>query len=234
MAQAPLPIYYNQLLLALSAADIGLLRPNLERVTTPIRLALESPNTPIKFAYFMESGFASVVASVSQKSVEVGLIGREGMTALAVVFGNHRSPHSTYVQAAGQAQRIDVGRLRKSMDASDSMQKLFLKFARVFMLQTAHTAIANAYGTIEQRLARWILMAHDRIQSSQLPLTHEFVALMLAVRRAGVTDALHMLEGRGLIKTSRGRVAVLNRAGIVRLAGDLYGTPEAEYRRLIG
>jgi CRP-like cAMP-binding protein len=102
------------------------------------------------------------------------------------------------------------------------------------MTQTAHTAIANARANIEQRLARWILMAHDRIQSSYLPLTHEFLALMLGVRRAGVTEALHALEGKRLIKSLRGQVKILNRKGMERIAGGLYGVPEAEYRRLIG
>src|SRR5260221_458697 len=152
----------------------------------------------------MESGFASVVATSRQKSVEVGLIGREGMSGVTIVLGNHRSPHYTYIQAAGSAQRISIVRLRKAMKASDTMQQSFLKFAQVFMIQTAHTAIANARAKIEQRLARWILMAHDRIEAAYLPLTHEFLSLMLGVRRAGVTEALHILEGRKLIKSSRG------------------------------
>jgi len=231
---SPSSRYSNQLLLNLSHADIGLLEPHLKRVTTPIKADLEKSNTPIKHAYFMESGFASVVAASNQKSVEVGLIGREGMSGLAIVLGNHRTPHSTYIQAAGQAQRISTAHLSKAMKASDSMRMSFLKFAQVFMIQTAHTAIANARANIEQRLARWVLMAHDRIQSSQLPLTHEFLSLMLGVRRAGVTEALHILEGQGLITSSRGEVTVRNREGIERLAGDLYGVPEAEYRRLIG
>ena len=96
------------------------------------------------------------------------------------------------------------------------------------------TAIANARAKIEQRLARWVLMAHDRIETSQLPLTHEFLSLMLGVRRAGVTNALHILEGQGLIKSLRGQIHLLNRKGMEAVAGDLYGTPKAEYKRLIG
>jgi CRP-like cAMP-binding protein len=102
------------------------------------------------------------------------------------------------------------------------------------MLQTAHTAIANARATIEARLARWILMAHDRLDAVSLPLTHEFLALILGVRRAGVTEALHALEAQKLIRSARGQVVVLNRKGIERKAGDAYGGPEAELRRLIG
>ena len=102
------------------------------------------------------------------------------------------------------------------------------------MVQTAHTAIANARAKIDERLARWILMAHDRIRANVLPLTHEFLALMLGVRRAGVTEALHILISQELIKAVRGQIVVLNRKGIERRAGNFYGVPEAEVRRLIG
>ena len=102
------------------------------------------------------------------------------------------------------------------------------------MIQTAHTAIANARAKIDERLARWILMAHDRIGGNPLPLTHEFLALMLGVRRAGVTEALHTLKRQKLIDAERGQIVVLNRKGIERSAGESYGLPEAEYRRLIG
>ena len=110
---------------------------------------------------------------------------------------------------------------------------MLLKFVQVFMVQTAHTAIANAQAKIEQRLARWILMAHDRVSGNVLLLTHEFLSLMLAVRRAGVTEALQNLSKQRLIKTAIGEIVVLNRKGIERVAGALYGVPEAEYRRLI-
>jgi CRP-like cAMP-binding protein len=119
------------------------------------------------------------------------------------------------------------------MAASQTLHQTLLKFVNVFMLQTAHTAIANAQAKLDERLARWILMAHDRVAASTLPLTHEFLALMLGVRRAGVTEALQSLSKQRLIKTGRGEIVVLNRKGIERIAGNLYGVPETEYRRLI-
>jgi CRP-like cAMP-binding protein len=150
--------------------------------------------------YFMEAGFASVVAvQAKETKVEVGLIGREGMTGLSIVFGDHKTPHETYMQAAGHGQRINATKLRKATEASPSLLGLFLKFAQAFMVQTAHTAIANARAKIDVRLARWILMAHDRLDGNKLPLTHEFLSLMLGVRRAGVTETLHALESQGLI-----------------------------------
>lgn len=109
-----------------------------------------------------------------------------------------------------------------------------LKFVQAFGVQTAHTAICNAQSKIEVRLARWLLMAQDRIQDDTLPLTHEFVSLMLAVRRPGVTDAMKALRQRGLISYRRGEITIENRKGILRVAGEAYGTPESEYRRLIG
>jgi len=178
---------------------------------------------------------ASVVAIQSDETrVEVGLIGREGMSGIAVVLGGDQSPHSTYIQVAGEAQRITINELRKAMHASETLRGLLLKFAQAFMVQTAQTAIANARAHIDQRLARWILMAHDRTGDANLPLTHEFLALMLGVRRAGVTEALQSLKRKKLIDTGRNQIVLLNRKGIERAAGDSYGVPEKEYRRLIG
>jgi hypothetical protein len=106
-----------------------------------------------------------------------------------VVLGAHQSPHSTYIQVAGEGQRIAVKKLRKAMDENESLRRLRFSYVQVFMVQTAHTAIANARSHIDQRLARWILMAHDWTNDDTLPLTHEFLALVLGVRRAGVTEA---------------------------------------------
>jgi CRP-like cAMP-binding protein len=120
------------------------------------------------------------------------------------------------------------------MNASAALRAVLLKYVQVFMVQTAHSAIANARARIDQRLARWLLMAHDRIGNNTLPLTHEFLALMLGVRRAGVTESLQSLKRQKLIHTGRNEITVLNRKGIERVAGSSYGVPEKEYRRLIG
>ncbi len=225
----------NLLLAALSKDDRDRLQPHLEPMDLELRKALEQPNKRIDNVYFLDVGIASVVAvQAKETKVEIGLIGREGMTGLAIVLGNHRSPHSTYIQAAGRGQRIGAAELRKALAASATLQGFLLKFAQAFMVQTAHTAIANARARLDQRLARWLLMAHDRLDGNTLPLTHEFLALMLGVRRAGVTEALHALESRRLIESARGQVVVRDRKGIERSAGESYGVPEAEYRRLLG
>jgi CRP-like cAMP-binding protein len=196
---------------------------------------LERPNRRIEAVYFMEAGIASVVAiQPDETRIEVGLIGREGMSGSAVALGGDQSPHATYIQAAGQAQRIAANELRKAMTASATLHGLLLKFVQVFMVQTAQTAIANARAHIDKRLARWILMAQDRSNGNSLTLTHEFLALMLGVRRAGVTEALQNLKRRKLIDTGRNQITVLDRKGLERTAGNSYGVPEKEYRRLIG
>jgi CRP-like cAMP-binding protein len=225
----------NRLLNSLSTADFGLLRPNLEPVALALRQVLETPNKRIDDVYFIGSGFASVVAiQANQVKAEVGLIGREGMTGLPVVLGNHLSPQSTFIQAAGSGQRIDAIVLRKAINSSPSLHAALLRYVQAFLVQTTHTAVANACAKLDQRLARWILMADDRVDGNSLPLTHEFLSLMLGVRRAGVTEALHALESKGLIRSSRGAIVVRNRKGIERSAGGTYGVPEKELRRLMG
>jgi CRP-like cAMP-binding protein len=218
----------------MSKSDLALLQPHLHPMNLPLRHDMERPNRPIESVYFMETGIASVVAvEANRTQVEVGLIGREGMSGIAVVLGGNQSPHATYIQSAGEGLRMTAKNLRKAMDASESLRSLLLKFAHVFMVQTGHTAFANARARIDQRLARWILMAHDRIGDNTLSLTHEFLALMLGVRRAGVTVSLQDLKRQKLIDTGRNQIFVLNRKGLERMARESYGVPEKEYRRLI-
>ena len=235
MAQPASSHHSNHLLSSLSPADFGLVQPHLEALDLDLRQSLEEGNKPIKYAYFPESGFASVVAtSARRRQIEVGIIGREGMSGINVVMGNDRSPHATYMQVAGMGSRITADHLRSAMEKSPSLQNYFLHFAQSFMLQTAHTALANGQAKIEERLARWLLMAHDRVDGDKIPLTQEFLSLMMSVRRAGVTVALQMLRDRALIDTKRGFIVILDRAGLKKIANGLYGIPEAESWRLTG
>lgn len=225
----------NHLLASLTNGDFDLLEPHLKSVPLKLRKDIERPNRRIEAIYFPESGIVSVVAVQSKGSeVEVGLVGREGMTGLPVVLGDDRSPHSTYVQAAGVAHSVPSLELAGVMNASRSLRDLLLKYVQAFGVQTAHTAMCNAQSRLDQRLARWLLMAQDRLSSDELPLTHEFLSVMLGVRRAGVTEALHTLKTRKLIATGRGQITVRDRKGLERVAGQAYGIPEAEYQRLLG
>ena len=229
-----LPPFRNRLLACLPAKDLELLAPSLEFVDLALRQSLEEPNRPVVAVYFMEAGIASVVASDARnRRIEVGVVGREGMTGLAVVLGGGRSPNATFVQAPGNAYRLASGKLRDALAASAQLRVVVLRFAQAFMTQTTQTAIANGRATVDERLARWILMARDRLESDELPLTHQFLSVMLGVRRSGVTVALHELEGNGLIRSRRGTVIVRDRKGLEGLAAGYYGVAETEHERLM-
>ena len=224
----------NCILNAMSNSDLALLQPHLERVPLKFRQHLQSSNRQIKKVYFPESGIASVVAACGgeRRHAEIAVVGRDGMTGLAIVYGTDRSPCEIFIQVEGKGQCIRAEDLRKVMDKSATMLKCFLRYAHVFGVQTGYTALANARGNIEERLARWLLMSRDRVDDDEMLLTHEFIALMLGVRRAGVTGALQALESKGLIDTARGSVTMKDREGLEESANGLYGPPEAEFERL--
>jgi CRP-like cAMP-binding protein len=213
----------NHILSRLSEADFKLIEPKLKPVDLPLRKVLEQRGKPIKAIYFPDSGFASVVANGATKHpIEVGLIGREGMTGIPVVLGGDRNVNETFMQAAGSGQCIRTTDLRKAIDASVTLHRSFLNYARAFLNQATSTAVANGRAKIEERLARWLLMAADRADNAELPLTHEFLAMMLSVRRPGVTVAVQELESRGVIGANRGRIVIIDRAELEKLAKGTY------------
>jgi CRP-like cAMP-binding protein len=224
----------NRLLHKVGLEDWDLIGPHLEAVSLKERQIIEVPTKPVTHAYFLEIGVASVVAvDAEDHRIEVGVIGYEGVTGVPLIMGDTRAQHSTYMQIAGSGHRIAAEALCGAMARSEGLRGLMLKSAQGFMIQTAHTALANGRAKLEQRLARWLLMARDRMTSDAVPLTHEFLAVMLGVRRAGVTVAIHGFERRGLVTTRRGQLTLVNRAGIEQIAGSFYGTPEAELKRLL-
>lgn len=224
----------NRLLKALSPRDWNLISPHLVLTPLKVRDEFERPNRVIEEVCFPETGIASVVAEHrGGRRIEIGIVGCEGVTGSAVVLGSDRTPHSTYMQVAGEGYRLPASTLRELLSKSPALQGLLLKYVQALMVQTAHTAIANARATLSERLARWLLMAHDRVPGNDLALTHEFLSLMLAVRRPGVTEALKSLEDAGLIECARGQITVLDRKAIEKHAGSYYGVPEVEYRRLM-
>ena len=225
----------NHLLASLSDSDFDLIGAHLEAISLQPGDVLEKSSRAIDHVFFPESGVLSVVPSVSRDHpVEVGVVGREGMSGVAVVMGSDRSQNNVFVQIAGHGQRLSSERLRIAMEKSPSLRTLFLGFVQALMTQTAQTAVANGLGKLDERLARWLLMTHDRIQGDELHVTHEFLSLLLGVRRAGVTDAFHLLQAKRLLTATRGRIVIENRAGLEKAAGDYYGTAEMEYERLTG
>lgn len=225
----------NRLLQAIGPDDFDLLRPHLAPISLPLRYVVETPNRPIDEIVFVESGMCSIVALAnSNRHLEVGIFGREGMSGIPVILGGDSSPQECFVQVAGEGLSMRSDDLRQAMRKSPTLQQVLLRYVQASMAQATSTSLANGRGKVEERLARWLLMTHDRVDGDELALIHEFLALMLGVRRAGVTEALHVLEGHGAIRTGRGRIVVADRARLEESAAGLYGVSEAEYRRLIG
>jgi len=227
-------VIINQLLEKLGASDREVL-VGLKRAPLQVGQILEAPGTPVSWVYFIESGLVSIVAATSPKHrIEVGMIGREGMTGSAVMLGDDRTSNECIVQSAGEAFRISASDLSTAMLRSPRLVALIQRYLLALITQVSHTAFANGRGRLRERVARSILMWQDRHQKSDVVVTHSLVARALAVRRAGVTDTLHELEGRKLIKASRTLIQVLDRKGLKLAANGLYGVPESEYVRLLG
>jgi CRP-like cAMP-binding protein len=188
-----------------------------------LRRVLEARKKRIEHVYFIQSGFASVVANGSAKqNIEVGLIGREGMTGIGVILGTDRAVHETYMQLAGEGLRIGADKVRRAMEQSPSLQRAFLRHVHGFLMQTTSTALANGRSKLEERLARWLLMAHDRGTGDTLQLTHEFLGLMLGVQRPGVTVAVGALVRAGLITAHRSSITIVDRRELEKCANGTY------------
>ncbi len=217
----------NRVLSRLTRDDLALLKPHLVFVDLPIFTQLETGHRPIYNVYFPERGFASVVANgPGMQAIEVGLIGRESMTGLAVVMGRDQSPLDMYVQAGGHGQRISAARLRGAMEQSPRLQRSLLGHVFSFHLQTAQTALSHGRSTTQQRLARWLLMADDRLDDAELPLTHKLLSIMLGVHRPGATVAVQALERQGLITSGRGTITIVDRAALQKLCTGTYLPPD--------
>jgi len=223
----------NQLLASLTPGDLALLKPDLERIELPLRRQLELRGRAIEYVYFLDSGLASMVVSAgANHNIEVGIVGKEGMTGLPVLLGIERPIHETFIQTAGHGWRITTEKLNAAMERSPNLHRALLRYVHTLVAQMAFTSLANGRYKIEERLARWLLMADDRAGADPIQLTHEFLALMLGARRAGVTIALSNFQKRGILEVARGRITVRNRGALEDAANGSYGIPEAEYNRL--
>ncbi len=181
----------------LAPDDLDHLAPMLERVPLPLKAVVIAARQPIPHVLFPESGIVSTVANTGEGRIEVGITGREGFVGVPVVLGVDSTPHTSLVQGEGEALRIRVADLRASLAARPALFRPLGLYAHALMVQLAQTAYANVTFTIEARLARWVLMTQDRTDGVELMLTHEFLSVMLGVRRPGVTVATHALEGLG-------------------------------------
>lgn len=225
----------NRFLGTLSVQDRSLLTTYLERVELRPRERLEMPGRAGAHAYFMEAGLASVMSFSKGRRTqsEVALIGREGIVGLTAIVGLGQSLTETTMLTDGRAFRISGPDFKRIMSVSSSLQAAVLRYVYIMWLQTSSTALASAQGTISQRLARWILMATNRIEGRELLITHQSLAFLIGVRRASVTLVLDEFEKSGLLLAGRGHIAILNRDRLVEASGGFYGACEADYENLL-
>lgn len=225
----------NLLLRCLGKEDFALIAPHLTRTRLKIGDVITSAGEPFETTCFPDAGgiitFSDVIANECR--IGIGHVGYEGFVGWPVILSCPHSSHQVEVTAAGGAVMIAVSDLRQACAQSELLRDLLLRFVQVFVVQLGRTIVSSLIHPVPARLCRWTLMAQDRIGSDEINVTHDVLALMLGVRRASVTDALHILEGEGLIRSSRGRIIVRDREGLRRHAGETYGFYEAEYTRLI-
>lgn len=225
----------NLLLRALPPEAFEILRPAMRRLHLPLRFELVTPGVPNDQVIFLESGLGSLVAvSVDDEIVEVGHIGYEGMAGMHVMLKVSKTSNKTFMQVEGYGISVPTSIFLTMNEKSPSANDLLLRYVHCCELQLAHSALANARYNMPERLARWLLMCHDRLQTDDLPLTHEFLSIMLGVRRSGVTNEIHILEGVHAIKATRGNIRIIDRRKLEEIAGGSYGIPEFEYQQHIG
>ena len=224
----------NRLLSALTVDDLDPLKPHLHAVTLSHRQALSKPGMPIDDVYFVQDGMVSLVQPLENGAmIEVGMIGNEGFVGVPVLLGADTSPLEAMVQIPGSALRMQASAFREEVDHRRILLGLLLRYTQALHIQVSLSAGCNGRHTLPERLARWLLMARDRASSDDLPLSHEFLSMMLGVRRAGVTVTVGTLKSAGLINNSHGRVTIIDRQGLEAASCECYRTVRTEYDRLL-
>jgi CRP-like cAMP-binding protein len=228
------PSSSNRLLAALPAPERARLEPLLERVELPFRRLLVEPNRPIEHVYFIESGAASILSDLARTRIEVATVGNEGMVGLPVFLGTGRVPLTALVQVAGLALRMPSSSLSEATERSPRLHDLLNRYTQALMYQIAQSAACRSLHAVEQRCIRWLLMTHDRVEGDRFSLTQEFLAQMIGVRRATVSETQSELKRRGLIDYSRGEVVVRDRRGLEAAVCECYELIAHEHERVLG
>ncbi len=225
----------NHLLGSLPAEEYARLRSDLEPVQLSVKQVLWEPEARIHSVYFPRTAVLSLLTPLANRVyVEAATVGREGMEGTPVVLGVRNTSVRAIAQVAGTAARVDAGRFTEWLRAADGMLfPLMLRYAQALHEQTAQSVACNRRHDVDARCARWILMTHDRAGVSEFPLTHDLLAVMLGVRRASVTEAAGVLAQAGLIRSKRGTVAVLDRAGLEGASCECYGVVRRRYNQLL-
>jgi CRP-like cAMP-binding protein len=225
----------NRLLASMSATDFGRLRPHLKPVILKYKQSLYEAGQPIEFVYFLEAGVASNVNVMENgDAAEIGVVGNEGLIGLPVVIGDVQGPTAMYMQVAGRGLRMKAEVLWAQIEKSTSLRLRLLHYAHAYLNLVGQSAACAHFHDLQQRCARWLLMTHDRMHSDQFALTQEFLAMMLGVRRAGVTVAAGALQSEGLIRYSRGSVTILDYEGLRKRTCECYDVSRLEFDRLVG
>lgn len=213
----------NHLLAAVSQAERERFFADLEPVTLSLRQILYGIGAPLEHIYFVEQGIASILTMMADgTTIEVGMIGREGAVGVSALLGGAVSAQHIVVQVPGTALRMNAKLCKGAFDQSEDVRNVILRFAESMMNLSAQTAGCNRLHSIEQRCARWLLMAQDRIQSDVLPMTHEFLSSMIGARRPGVTETAGEFQRSGLIRYHHGQVTIIDRQGLEAAACECY------------
>jgi CRP-like cAMP-binding protein len=212
------------------------LTPRIERVTLKVGEILAEANEPYRHVYFPETCVLSFVNHMSghEVGVEVGTIGKEGMAGLSVFLDAMAAPSMTLAQIPGEAARVDAHVFAAGTAHLPQLERRLRRYTHAFLTQVAQTAACNRMHAVQQRCARWLLMTHDRVGTDSFALTHRFLAFMLGVRRASVTDVASGLQRRGLIRYSRGVITIADRAGLEQASCDCYRIVHEHFDRLLG
>lgn len=235
MALSATPTSRNRLLAALPSDVLADLWPQLRPVELPFRQVLHVPGQPIEAVHFPETGWLSMLAYMEDgDAAEVGMIGRDGFVGLPVLLGADSYDVEAMVQAPGTALQMDARAFREALERLPALRNLLLRYVLVHHGQVARTAACNGRHHTDQRLARWLLMAHDRAEGDEFPMTHEFLSMMLGVRRAGVTVAAGMLQKAEMIRYGGGRMTITDRPGLESAACECYGMVRRAQDRLFG
>ena len=222
----------NELLANLPRGDLKRLQPHLKRVSLTLGQVLYEPRARIRYCYFPNDGVVSLLTVLTpHKSAEVGMVGSEGLVGMSAAVGIHVAQLRAVVQGAGSAMRMTAASLQKEFAAHNSLHHGLFRFNHALMGQVAQTAACNRFHKAEMRLARWLLVTRYRLRSESFQLTHQFLSLMIGVRRVGVTAAAGSLARRKLINYSRGNIRILNSKGLQAASCECYETVKVLYGR---
>jgi CRP-like cAMP-binding protein len=221
-----LPVSRNRLLTSLRPSERASLEPYLEQVSLPQGQILQEQGDDIEQIYFPHLGMISLVAVMNDggKIIETATVGREGAVGAMAGFGPRHAFRRAIVQVAGTAAKIPTARFRDAVKGSEALRDILVRYNEVLLAQVQQSAACNAFHEAEQRLARWLLQTRDRIDTDTIPLTQEFLAQMLGVRRTTVTLIAHALQERGLLRYRRGRIEIVNRQGLENVSCECYET----------